>query len=387
MSLIIQILYDNGPKSLPLYGVVCDGGKDGMEFLPLYMRGLKTKLATVFSNLERIQELIKSNDVYINNVMGLLRHINIDVKHDRAIYETFDNYDCHKEGIDGIQKALVAGVERIKQYAGSKKWMAIKGMSSIIYSKIEKRGIVCNGEVLYPKYDMGLYSGRSRTTVFNVQGADSSFDISHPDKEKNILLCFDWVAADIRIAGYLSNDSFINESFNESDPYEALANLINGKGDKLVSRKECKLQFLKSLYTMDVDGPFLNIVKGLGGWVRDRVAEYASGKPLFTIAGMPINGNRKIRSAFNATIQGSVAEALQSTMFAIGVNYADNILTEAHDSIIISCGIKDVEWWVEHGYKFMLTPLKWFLDIDIHFPLRISIGKRWKKYELVRVYR
>lgn len=315
--------------------------------------------------------------VLMNDVISHCRHIDVHFGEVGVIKE-FDRWGTPppKQDVSAIKKQLTSLMLNA-QSTLDKSWMMIKGMSSLIYAYLEKRGVRYGRHIAHPIYDTKVFSGRSRSSSFNVQGAEEGDPVYHPDREKNMFVCFDWVAADIRMAGLLSNDKFICDSFEDSDPYTMMSKLLS-TDTEIVTRQDCKIQFLKGLYSMDPHSLFMEFTNGLRDWMQQKKNEYDNNYRYETMAGMPIPKDN-IRKSFNAIIQGSVAEAIQSSLIMFAQKDIDCIVTERHDSLIIACSVDEIQSWVNYGVKVMNKPFA-ISNNNVKFPVKVCIGKEWGKW-------
>jgi hypothetical protein len=365
---------------LPLYSMIYDGSN--IEFLPLYMKKLGTKLSTVFGNLDRIESLIKGGGVILNDAVSLFRKLH-PLSPNILLFEwsRFGNFKgtTEKEARQELCKLTL----QAKQFQPAP-WMEIKGRSAIIYTTLEQRGIRNGPYIKHPIYDTKTFTGRSRTSGFNIQGVTEADPIDHV-LDFDRFICFDWAAADIGMAGILSGDKFIKDSYQISDPYEEAAKLISCS-DLEITRSDCKIEMLKGIYALDLHNPMLGIFPGLRDWIIKKVEEFDTNYQYRTLLGMPIP-KAEMRSSFNALIQGSVAEAIQSVIIRLGEIKLECILTETHDSLIVCCNEKNVSTMVEIGSKIMLHPFYHKDFREIKFPVHVNIGKKWKHWARLRTYR
>ena len=128
---------------------------------------------------------------------------------------------------------------------------------------------------------------------------------------------------------------------------------------------------------MDGSGMFMTITSGLKKWMEKYLN--AENNMFSTLMEMPIISD-KLRTKFNAIIQGSVAEAIQNVLGTISRYKFDNVLTETHDSLVIACDKGSIEKWVEIGSKLMLTPFVAHNKPHIRMPVKVKIGKMWGKW-------
>jgi len=90
---------------------------------------------------------------------------------------------------------------------------------------------------------------------------------------------------------------------------------------------------------------------------------------------------------FNIDIFGDVmkfAEIIQSSLSRMGEISKKCILEEVHDSIILSATKATLNKAIDTLVPIMNKP---FEDIDIRFPVKVSIGKKWKHWKQHKVFR
>lgn len=376
MTTTVQILYDYKTETpTPLYAAIRN---EETEFLPLYMKGLNTKVYTVHENLRKIQRTIENSPVFINDAISIFRHINLDPSDKYEIYETNKLDENHNQVYD--PQAAVNELNRLLESEFKKEtWRLVKGNAAAIYSELEKRGIKYGPRIKHPMYDMKTYTGRSRTSGFNIQGADDNDPIKHVCRDYDHMVCCDWSAADMRMMGYLSGDKFIEEAFENGDPYQYMAGLIS-TSDLEITRSEIKKEILMGIYALDLSNPMFGLFPEFKEWSQDKINR----QDFKTILGMQLEG-RNERSSFNGMIQGSVAECIQSVLITLR-SIQECILAETHDSLILSCSKSNVVNVVEIIKKVMTKPLAPF-GIDIKFPVHIYIGKQWKQWNHYKTFR
>lgn len=283
----------------------------------------------------------------------------------------------------GEYSSLKQGLEILISNKGDfgKEWQAIRADAAEVYSEMEKRGILVSGKRINPTYSMNVYSGRSKTTGFNIQGSNSDFEISHPNERLNIFVRFDWIAADMRIAAYLSGDSVLDKCYEKSDPYTHIMESLGGE----VERDKCKLALNKAVNALVHNDLIMKIFPALGGWIKkqqgnlERIgyAESILGRKFYT--DHTITGNRR---AFNGTLQGSVAHAMQSTISKVRRECGDIILAEQHDSLTIVAQESRLLKTIKEVSDIMISPLD-----GIRMPLVVEIGRNWGRYKKYKEFR
>lgn len=366
----------------PQFSAIYDTESKEIEFLPLYYKTTKNTIKTIRRSLEKIFNYIKSGNIIVNDTLShimALKKLGYDPKTTYDVFEARQPQKTDLKSEEHLKKALVKGL--IKMPKETQTWMSVKAKSSIVYAELTDRGVLWGPHHEYPIYDTNTLTGRSRTRGFNIQGATNKDPICHIDDDKRMFLCFDWVSADMRIAGFLSGDDFINESFLKSDPYTELEKLLDAND---ITRDDCKLEMLKSIYSVNFDGPLLDVMPKLKEWMALKKSEYDSGKVLKTILGMGIP-REDLKSSFNGMIQGSIAEAIQSVLIKIAEEVGSEcILAEIHDSLVVCCSNDDLAGTIEKVVPIVLEP---FDEVDLRLPVKVSIGKRWKCWKKYKVYR
>lgn len=351
----------------PLISIVySDDGS--VDLLPLFAKGLKTKIKQVYDNIEKLKCLFKNETVIVNDAIAHMRFMELNPLNDHNIYDV---------GVFKIKKANNVNellCKMITSYPSPKLWMKVRGDASVVYSYLEKRGVVCGYENFYPRYSLDTFSGRSKTTDFNIQGANEEYPIKHIDKHEYIV-CFDWVAADIRMAGLISGEDNITSNI---DPYEYLSSILSDV-DFAISRNECKNEFLKNFYALRNDSPLMELFPKLKLWIDSKMREYEKGINYHTILGRPIPITN-IRTTFNAIIQGSIAEAIQSVLSVVGRHKPECILTETHDSLIMSCNEDELKKMIKAISRVMNKPYYLINKNNFTMPVHIDIGTSWKKW-------
>jgi hypothetical protein len=240
---------------------------------------------------------------------------------------------------------------------------------------------------------MKVFSGRCKTTGFNIQGYDAHDRIrSISAGEHDILLHFDWICADIRIASILSGDKKLQETFDSGDPYNTMMEHMNaGSPDKL-SRSECKQLLLGAINSMDVDNVALqDVFPDLGKWVRKCKRKASENESLETILQRKfrVSAERNRRAILNAAMQGSVAHAMQHTLRRIWDMFPTRIIADIHDSLAMSSGAgrAEIKTMIDNVVGVMLHPFAGLLPDNPVFPVKVSIGKRWKQWRAIKIYR
>lgn len=271
-----------------------------------------------------------------------------------------------------------------------KEYQRLVAQSSVVYQHLENNGLYRNYEHVKPLYDSNTFTGRSRTKSFNIQGYTDSDSIRTTHSNVNdVILWFDWVSADIRVAAELSDDDELRKAFIYSDPYEYMADAINKQIEEgKVSREECKDFMLRAINSLSIDNELLNVVyPKLSGWLRRLFLSNDENFSLTTLLGkkFDITNSKNKLAVINGSMQGSVVHAMQGTLVKLYNKIPNNIICEIHDSIAISCpnnsvAIKDMISIVKDA---MLYPI----GDGIVFPFKVSVGKKWRQWRHIKTFR
>lgn len=272
-----------------------------------------------------------------------------------------------------------------------KPYQNIIANAAVVYQDLENTGLVYNYAKVRPKYSQNTYSGRSKTTGFNIQGlGEPSLIWPTGYDEGDVLLHFDWICADIRAASVLSNDQKLQEAFQHSDPYTHMMHEINDGSQQQITREESKIFLLKSINSMDYTSEALSdIYPGLGRWIHQvhKCLNHEGGH-VQTILQRKFRADeaKNVLAALNAAMQGSVAHGMQAVIRQIWERYGARLITEIHDSLVVSCPpyADDIERTANAISNIMLRP---FGNDGPAFPLNVSIGKKWKRWKKFRTYR
>jgi hypothetical protein len=348
----------------------------------LYLRGIRTKLKTVYNNLEHIEHIINTEGALVNDVIAHCRHINVDA--DASIYEYNRWLELPHKGEQEAKKSVCKAL--LSSDLRPQDWMLVKGRSAVVYSLIESRGVRCGPYIVHPRYNTSTFTGRSKTYGFNIQGSTEDDPIEHPNGEFDHFLHFDWVAADFRMASLLSKDKNMFSCYETSDPYQYISDLVSDN-QLQISRSECKNDLLKSMYALSIDSPLLDLFPDLKSWMLQKIDEYHNADiyDFRTRLGMPIP-HSEIKRSFNAMIQGSIAEAIQCVLVTLRKMH-DCILTETHDAIIIACSRDQIDKWLQIADIAIKQPFRQLFNDDISMPLSINIGRQWKRWKQYRTIR
>jgi len=373
----------------------------------LFRPGAKKLLTDIYDSIKFVRDVIvRANENNIPVVISDFKlHLKVfDIPLIKTQYNVYDlNFPAVPPSESDIQDhANIQIIIAKMQKQALREYQKVFANAAVVYEDLERMGLLYNYKPIKPIYSQRTYTGRSKTTQFNIQGlADNCLIWPGHCSDKHVLLHFDWICADIRAASLLSGDRVLSQSFVESDPYTYMMHFINNNSiaedpdtpPPNMTRAECKFFLLKSINSMDLASePLLDIYKDLGKWIRKtREQLYDGSRYSETILGRKfhLQNSKNILAALNASMQGSVAHAMQAVIRKIWEQSHATLITEIHDSLVISCvpNSARMAYVIDHIAQIMLHPYEGLIDDNPVFPLKVSIGQKWKKWKLYRVYR
>lgn len=363
----------------PLFVCVFDDESRKVDFYPIYLPGTKLTLFEANQNIQIIKELIENHPVVVPEFKNFIKGLKLDLFHDYQVYDV-NGDKVYKAGYPEIQKQALAIIQDMQKIE-LMEWQKVLANSKLVYSYLEDAGFVLNWEPCHPIYELA-YSGRSRCLGHNIQGTNEE-DVVHLPEEHDTFLHFDWIAADLRVASLISQDEYLMSSFGKSDPYTVMSEDLN------LPREECKIEMLKCLYSLNVDSPVLELYPKLQAWMKEEYNRVIATESASSFLGreFKLEEGRSNKSVFNAIIQGSVAHAMQAAIYKIFRLYPDNLIAEVHDSLIMSCESKKMNRIAGDVIRIMREPLKGISEDNPRFPLKLSIGPKWKQWKLYKEFR
>lgn len=393
--LYIYTLFDRNKGMRPLISGVIDTDRKIAKFLPFYLPGSGLSLYDIEQNIKELCGLIANADnLMINNYLQHLTSVRgISYrKDDTVVYDIQVGQAPYTDDISDLKlriNTILKGLLKIKPM----KWHAIHADASEAYHYLQAKGVLLGYSKVYPMYN-STYTGRSSTSGFNIQGAKEGDCISNVSGGE-IFINFDWIAADARAAALLSGDNDLIQSYVDSDPYQYLCDIVNdgvSDRDRLVTRDESKNELLRSLYKMDINSPALQIYSRLGEWVAETREFIRDNGYATSILGRKFtmrtdsSKDRTERSVFNAVLQGTVAHAMQIVVNNVWRKYPDELLTETHDSITITSSkdINRISSYIREISRVMIRPFHGIIDNDIEFPIKVSVGREYKKWKFYK---
>lgn len=345
--------------------------------IPLYQPKSGLSVYDIWQNERKILKLLQKGQDGGELVLSGCKPY-IDAFTDLGVEGTFDAVLSPEQ----LSADMADVLETLCQYE-IKPWNRLIAKSAIVYSDLQQRGVTANLIHQTPEWSLDTYTGRSKCKGFNVQG-EKDIAIQNPQSRgDDVFICFDWSAADIRMAALLSEDPLLCDMSASGDPYAALAQEIVG-----LSRDECKLSLLIAINQMDYSAEILKPFPRLQEWIRECLQKLEAGIPLYTILGRGFKykeGGKK-RAPFNATMQGSIAHAMHSVIYSIWERYQFHLVAEIHDSVVLTCPRDMLNDMIDNVVDIMQHPFSGLIATNPVFPVRVSVGKSWRRWKFYKLF-
>lgn len=393
MNLYFYTLFDSHNKYPRCAGILYN---NKYKFFDLFRFNTKKLYKDIKDDIYNIKTILlqandNGHDIITSNFKQIVKAFNFPID-DRE----YNVYDIHLDHIDptstqakdsDLIKRLLLKMQDVKH----KQYQKLLANSAIIYQDLENKGVLVNTRPFHPNWSLNTYSGRSSSTGFNIQGFSEHEHVgSSSSNEHSVLIHFDWISADIRVAALLSKDDNLTNSFSQSDPYSYMMSKLNTAEDGL-SREECKLFLLKSINSMNTSAELRDIYPRLCEWIDscDIATNSPDGK-LHTLLDRAYKVSRaKNRLAvLNGAMQGTVAHAMHNVIRKIWLKYSEYLVAEIHDSVILSVpnDTQAIKAIINSVAPIMMTPFSGIIPDNPIFPIRVSIGKKWKCWKLYKQY-
>jgi hypothetical protein len=377
-----------------------------VQIFDFYRPGSRTLIKVVNDNKAKVARLIteasdKNISIVTNDFKSHVKAFNLPRRasrpdgspyynvYDLAILPDIKPSETLSKDTEIIKKVL----ERMTK-TKLKEWNRVFANAGVVYQAIEDRGLWCNYVRENPVWSQKVFSGRSKTSGFNIQGFKEPYYVIQPGaSEKEVVLHFDWISADIRVAALLSGDKRLEDAFISSDPYTYMMAEVNANSNKTLGREECKKLLLQSINSMDFTSIALtSIYPQLGDWIgRCKKITSEDGGYLETILGrrFRVAHAKNALAVLNGVQQGSVAHAMQNVIRRVWARFGERLLMEGHDSLVVSSPATNEEAMatLRAVSEIMLYPFEGLLPSNPAFPLKVSIGKKWRKWKLKAIVR
>ena len=375
---------------------------DKVTIYDLYRPGAGKSLQSIKNAISSIKDFLldsldKKHSICTSNFKQLL------VTYDLPLYlESYDVYDIHLDRSNSLIKPtnnqakdhlLVKAIIDKMEKRPLQEYQKVLANAAVVYQDMHKKGLTVNDMPVYPEWSQVTFSGRSKTSGFNIQGYYNDDLVLPTGTMPNyVLLHFDWIAADIRIASILSNDAILEEAFINSDPYQKMADMLQQGSDASISRDDCKLAMLKAINSMDTSSDVFSMFPTLGAWIaKCRDITNNSEGVLQTVMHrkFKVSQAKNALAVLNGVMQGSVAHAMQIVVRKVWEKFNNNIVAEIHDSLIVASPPDNnvIRSMINIITKIMLNPFEGILEHNPSFPVKVSVGKKWKKWKIYETHR
>lgn len=384
-------------KNEPLITKIHNHKTTKTSTLKLYATNNKTTLYEVQQNKESIKKIIdkatKSDfEIVINDYKRHIKAFNIEpYKGFKEVYDINFYHTVSQNDIKYNDKLANTLLQKIITHT-PKNWEKILAASSIAYQDIENRGILLSHMHVYPDISLNSYSGRSKSSKYNIHGYTEQDEIHNPIVGPNCtFIHFDWVAADFIIAGALSNDTELIESFNHNDPYDHIKKKLTTELGT-IERDECKLLLLRAINSFDIESPIFQCAfEQLHSWLIDTKKSIEKDNHATSILGRKFSTkeDKDHKSVLNAILQGSVAQAMQVALKKVWDHFGRYVLFDIHDSIIVTIPKNQSlqEEVIDVVSSIMAHPFDGIINKKVFFPVRINIGENFKQWDEFKVIR
>lgn len=380
---VLTIFDYNKYPPLPLQSVIVRG--TDVSFYTFYLPGTGIKIKQIKESIEEFKNVFQ-DIISINDFKSHITAFNLDHVID------YNVYDISIPDINIIPKSETSGkIFLLKLYKKLKNrklcvWRNLLANCSIVYQNLEDRGIRHGYASEYPRYSLNTFTGRSKTLRFNIQGTTDKFDIGPLNNSCKYFVHFDWIGADLLMAAYMAKDEEMLNSFKKSDPYTVVSKWRN---DPEFTRDRCKKDFLQAVYSLNFSGYVLDRFPVFREWMVERKKQMLDVGYVETILGRKfrLNGDNHKR-VFNAQFQGSVVHAMQASLVRIvDQGYLSNLFAEVHDSIILNSSEVDLKDTIQDIVEIMNNPLREYMYNPPFMPVKVSIGKHWKRWRTYKDFR
>jgi hypothetical protein len=350
------------------------------SIIPLYHSGVGRSIYDIEKSIKKLYRwmelsLLQDRVLVVNDFKSVLRGFKFELPREQLnVYDAFIPMP-KIQGTFEETSCIINNILSEMKHSRLRLWQKVAGNAAIVYESLERQGILVGGIRKFPQWTYRTVSGRSKNTGFNLQGTSANDSISDPyGSDSDYFVNFDWRAADIRIAAILSGDTHLDEMSAGADPYQQLSEMLQ------IPRKECKIMLLRAINSIDIDNPLFQMFPDLRTWMIAQKQKLDDRQPIASILGREFYNAEKPRSAFNATMQGSIAQAMQITIRRVWESYY-RLLAETHDSITVACSKNNLRPTIREISNIMCRPFFGVLDSNPVFPVRVNVGTKWCQWE------
>ena len=346
--------------------------------IDLFLAGSKAKLKEVFDKIDKLKGFIDS---------ALAKNIRVgydDVRTAR-LFQISNVQLCYYFE-DGCKPDGDADFNRYRH---------LMARCINAYETINQRGIFINHKRMSPVFSLETFTSRTKCSVFDLQNYPHHDCVSHDrNDESSVYLQLDWISADVRMAGLLSGDEGLINCFSDSDPYQYMADRAN-EFDEVLTREQCKIRLLKSINSLNGHDVIVkSCFPGLSNWILDVSHRLMLPDSVFyTILGRAYKqiADRSKNAIMNAMLQGSVAHGMHNVIAKVQHDFPTYFICDMHDSVVLSVPnhVGVLNEVIDKVARIMVNPFNGILPDDPSFPVRVNVGKKWKKwkpYKIIRGY-
>lgn len=367
----------------------CTGIKIGetVRIFDLFRISAKRPLITINKRIESVTSILlkahhSHNKIIISDFKNHLIPFSLPL-----VPELYDVYDLHlptikSSGSEEIDANNIKTILNKMSKAPLREYHKIIANAGVVYQYLQDSGLHVNYDHVYPVWARETVTGRSRCTGFSIQGYNGHVKVRTGGcSDTTHLLQFDWVSADARVAALLSKDTAALDSFNESDPYQLLADKVG------INRESAKLALIRAIYSLDFSAEIQELFPTLCDWINNCKVSAEAGRPLMTMLGRQFKiGN--VSTIMSGVISGTLAHAMQMVIRRIWEILPDRLVSDIHDSVIITAKKEEIGALVDLVIPIMARPFAGVLADSPLFPLKINVGVLWQKWDvLLATYR
>lgn len=360
----------------------------------MWRSGTDKTLSQIYNTANIIKRIIESatpeRPVILSGFEDYIKHFNVEVRP-----QPYHVYDWHLPDINtrnmSVEARNAATMHILQHMTDSKprEYQKVLANAAVVYRSMENTGLLLNDLPRVPEWSLKTASGRSKSTGFNVQGLHEPLEIANGSiLGKSVLVNFDWISADIRVASLLSGDMRLQEAFAYTDPYTFMMETLQYTNP--VSRDECKIALLRAINSMDFSRlGIAYLFPQLYNWVNSCKLTLDNTGILESILGRKfsiLRAKNKL-AVLNGIMQGSVAHAMQASLHRIWSAFPKSIIAEIHDSLVLATSPELVPALIEAVTPILFRPFEGLLPDNPVFPIKVSIGNKWKQWRTIQIHR
>lgn len=394
--IVFLTIYDRSNK--PCFS--CIKTKNANTIIELYKPGIKKPIKEVRKAVATINSLLtkasdEGHEIITTDFKRVIKSFELPI--DDRDYNVYDihlskpiPYTGNSSDIELVKKAA----DKIYENYKTASYQKLLSNVSVVYQDLENRGLIINDISMHPLWSLQTYSGRSKSLEFNIQGySDNDYVRATSVDNKSILIHFDWISADLRAASILAKDDQLIDSFLRSDPYTVLMDHINSNAiESQLNREDCKLFMLKSINSMDTNDILEKVYPQLCKWIKGirTLTESSEGYAETLLQRrFKMSSAKNALAVLNGAMQGSVAHAMHNVLRNVWLKCGSNIVADIHDSLVLSVpeDQKIINATIDTVLPIMMYPFEGLLQEKHCFPVKVSIGRKWKKWKLFKTYR